>query len=93
MTETFEIERTGTRAGYAALFSAIIKQAAFDYAEAKKRVKKNPRNVDALDTIAEVEDFFYCGWFREVCDIDPDYIMQLINHRYVKNKTRKYCRL
>ena len=60
---------------YEMLANAIIVQAAVDYRRARRELKRDEDNDDALDTICEVEWFFRTEWFRLLTNVDPDLIL------------------
>ena len=56
-----------------ALANAIILQAVKDYRMALKRVKKNPRNKEA---ISEALAFFRSSWYSTLTSVDGDFLIQ-----------------
>ncbi len=61
---------------YEELANAIVLQAVKDYREALKKLKKNPKNLNAECTKIEVELFFCSTWFKELTDIDPGMLVE-----------------
>lgn len=65
-----------TDSGYEALAQAIIVQASRDYADALKKLKRNPRHKSSLETKAEVEDFFRSEWYESLTTVDGEMIIR-----------------
>jgi len=63
---------------YEQLANAIVLQAAKDYRDALKKLKKRPHYEPAKYTIAEVESFFHSDWYRELTSVDGDYLLNKI---------------
>ena len=57
---------------YQELANAIVAQAAKDYMKALKRLKKYPKNEDALRQIRDLKRFFHSGWYNMLTSIDGD---------------------
>ena len=70
--------------GHQALANAIVKQAAQDYREALKFLRKHPDSKAAMETAMEVEDFFHSPWYAALTDIDPDYLIRRLRKETVK---------
>lgn len=69
---------SNTQTNYQNLANAVVIQAARDYRKAVMKLKKYPKNDDALRTKAELEEFFYSDWYSTLININPNYlIMQL----------------
>ena len=68
---------------YEMLANAIIVQAAVDYRRARRELKRDEDNDDALDTICEVEWFFRTEWFRMLTNVDPDLILNRLREECV----------
>ena len=68
---------------YEMLANAIIVQAAVDYRRARRVLKRDEDNDDALDTICEVEWFFRTEWFRMLTNADPDLILTRLREECV----------
>lgn len=61
---------------YERLANGIILQAVSDYRMALKKIKANTRNRDALNEALEIERFFRSDWYRELTDVDGEYLIQ-----------------
>ena len=57
---------------YRTLANAIIVQAAKDYRQALRQLRRNPRYETARNEKNEVERFFHSEWFHFLTDADPD---------------------
>ena len=63
---------------YTDLANAIIIQAAKDYRNALKTLKRYPRYEPAKAVVAEVEEFFRSEWYRTLTSVDADMLMTKI---------------
>ena len=63
---------------YENLANAIIISAVRDYKKALRKLNKYPENAAALETKAEVEEFFHSKWFETLTKADPAYIIEKI---------------
>ena len=66
------------------LSNAIILQAVKDY-----RIALSGRDVNGRDSksvIAECERFFQSEWFRELTDLDGEYLIKTIRKEFEKRK-------
>ncbi len=70
--------------GYQALGNAIIEQAAKDYRDAIRRLKRHPDSKAAMETAMEVERFFHSGWYAVLTDLDPDYLINRLRKEALK---------
>ena len=70
--------------GYQALANAIIEQAAKDYRDAVRRLKRYQDSKAAMETAMEVERFFHSDWYATLTDIDPDYLINRLRKEAVK---------
>lgn len=70
--------------GWEALANAIVKQAAQDYREALKFLRKHPDSKEAMKTAMEAEEFFHSDWYATLTDIDPDYLIDRLRKETVK---------
>ena len=61
---------------YENLANAVIAQAAEDYRQLLKRVKKNPANREALDEALQVERFFRSGWYQRLTNVDGEFLIR-----------------
>ena len=64
--------------GYKYLKCGIIYQAVKDYRYVLKRLKKKPTDIDLNIQYEELQRFFKSEWFRTLCDIDAEKIMNQI---------------
>ena len=60
---------------YEALGNAIILQAVKDYRMALRKVKKNPKNREAIDEALQIERFFRGPLFGVITDLDPEFLI------------------
>lgn len=58
------------------LANAIVIQAAEDYRAALKRIKRNPKNRDAIDEALQIERFFRSGWYQVLTSVDGEYMIR-----------------
>ena len=58
------------------LANAIILQAVKDYREARKKLKKRPKNEDAKLMVADCEAFFRSEWFRVLTEINGEELIE-----------------
>lgn len=90
-----------TNDNYAELMNAIVKQAADDYISTKKSLykinngfhtyidveKKNDR-IDVLETrLKEVMAFFNSKWYKALCKIDSEWLIQKLDEKVEEWKT------
>ena len=61
---------------YEALANAIIVQACEDYRAALRKLKKNPKNQDAMAQTMECERFFRSGWYQLLTAVDGEYLIE-----------------
>lgn len=61
---------------YERLANAIILQAVMDYRSALKKIKRNPKNKDAIDEALRIERFFRSGWFSHLTSVDGEYLIR-----------------
>lgn len=71
-----EREHTITLDPYEELANAIVEQAAKDYREMRRKLKKNPNDMTARGQMGEVVKFFHSRWFGILTDANPDYILE-----------------
>ena len=60
---------------YEKLANAIVLQAVSDYRAALKKVKKNPKNGDAIDGVLQIEKFFRSEWYQVLTSVDGEYLI------------------
>lgn len=71
-----EREHTITLDPYEELANAIVEQAAKDYREIRRKLRKNPNDMTARGQMGEVVRFFHSRWFGILTDANPDYILE-----------------
>jgi len=71
-----EREHTITLDPYEELANAIVEQAAKDYQEMRRKLRKNPNDMTARGQMGEVVRFFHSRWFGILTDANPDYILE-----------------
>ena len=64
------------RKAYENLANAIIEQAANDFREAKRRLRKNVRDAEAEKTYREVRRFFRSAWFSRLTPLDSELLLE-----------------
>ena len=65
------------------LANAIILQAVKDYREARKKLKKRPKNEDAKLMISDCEAFFRSEWYRALTDIDGEMLIRKLREEII----------
>ena len=50
---------------------AIILQAVEDYRAALHKLRRRPKNQQALARLEEIESFFFSRWFKILTNLDP----------------------
>lgn len=63
---------------YEKLANAIILQAVSDYRAALKKVKKNPKNREAIEGALQLEKFFRSEWYQVLTSVDGEYLIDRI---------------
>ena len=58
--------------------NAIIVQAAEDYRQARKKLREQPKDPEALVTIMEVEDFFFSPWFGMLTTLKGEKLLKML---------------
>lgn len=61
---------------YEALANAIIVQAATDYRQAHKKLKRFPGDAQSLRMIADCESFFLGDWISALTDVNGEFILR-----------------
>ena len=69
------------------LCNAIVEQAAKDYLKAKKGLYlKNPKNKSRIEKLQwrleETTNFFRGKWYRTICTIDGEYMLQKLDEEF-----------
>lgn len=65
------------------LANAIILQAVKDYREARKKLKKRPKNEDAKLMISDCEAFFRSDWYRALTDLDGEMLIRKLREEKI----------
>jgi hypothetical protein len=68
---------------YESLANAIILQAAKDYRNALKRLKKRPNREIDLYMKQEVEQFFRSDWYSCLTTVDPEILIRKLNEEVI----------
>ena len=63
---------------YEDLANAIIYQAVKDYRKACRRLKRNPKRLDAQAMKTDCEEFFRSKWYKDLTSIDGEELMMII---------------
>ena len=71
---------------YARLANAIILQAVKDFRPAYRRLKRNPNDRSAQDTVREITNFFCSQYFDLLSDLDGPALL----HRIMREMDEKY---
>ena len=71
---------------YEKLANAIILQAVSDYRAALKKVKKNPKNRDAIDEALQIEKFFQSEWYQVLTSVDGEYLIDRLRKEVSETK-------
>ena len=61
---------------YEELANAIITRAVKDWRSARRKLKKNPNNREAIDELKDCENFIRSKWFGLLSDLDGELLMQ-----------------
>lgn len=70
---------------YQNLAIAIIQQAASDYENALFRIQTDETDKYAQEEIQSIERFFQSEWFGILTDLKPEYLMQQLYQKVMKN--------
>ena len=60
------------------LANAIVIQAAKDYGSTLRKLKRNPKNIDAQIDKYALEKFFHSEWFGLLTNVSDDYVLKMI---------------
>jgi len=71
---------------YEKLANAIVLQAVSDYRAALKKVKKNPKNRDAIDGALQIEKFFQSEWYQALTSVDGEYLISRLRKEVSETK-------
>ena len=61
---------------YERLANAIILQAVTDYRAALKRIRRSPKNQDAIYEALRIERFFRSAWYSQLTSVDGEYLIR-----------------
>ena len=61
---------------YQNLANAIILTAVKDWRQARRKLKRKPKNEDAKAQLSECEDFFRSSWFAALTDVDGEMLIR-----------------
>lgn len=61
-------------------------QAVSDYRAALKKVKKNPKNRDAIDEALQIEKFFQSEWYQVLTSVDGEYLIDRLRKEVSETK-------
>ena len=65
-------------APYENLANAIVIQAANDYRDILRRLKRCPEDSMAASSLTETEHFFRSEWYKLLTDVDSEYLMRML---------------
>ena len=65
------------------LANAIVITAAKDYRTALKKLKRNPKNKDAMATAMECERFFRSDWYKALTSVDGEWLINKLRQEVV----------
>ena len=65
--------------GYISLAECIVLQAVKDYRRSYRVFLRNPYNEAAEEMMEDCEAFIESGWFRMLCDLDPEELLYKID--------------
>lgn len=71
-----------TKENWINLANAIVRENALEYMAIYKHIKKG-RHIDprVMKSFKEIERFFHSQWYKELTDLDPDYLIDLLRAR------------
>lgn len=65
------------------LANAIVITAAKDYRTAIKKLKRNPKNSDAMAMEMECERFFRSDWYKALTTVDGEWLINKLRQEVV----------
>ena len=71
---------------YEKLANAIVLQAVSDYRTALKKVKKNPKNREAIEGALQLEKFFRSEWYQVLTSVDGEYLIDRLRKEVAETK-------
>lgn len=60
---------------YERLANAIVLQAVSDYRTVLQKIRKNPKNKEAVDEALRIERFFLSQWYQTLTSVDGEYLI------------------
>lgn len=60
---------------YERLANAIVLQAVSDYRTALQKIRKYPKNKEAVDEALRIERFFRSQWYQTLTSVDGEYLI------------------
>ena len=81
--------------GYEGLAMAIIRKSIFEYKLALQKLRHNPNDEKQKWKIEEIKTFFRSEWFQVLCNIEPEWLIEMIENNYnaIKYVGNKNCDL
>ena len=73
------------KSGYRGLANAIVLYAVRDYRDVLIKLHKKPKDYYAQDRMNELKRFFHSQWFHNLCEVDPDWLMEMLEIQLRKN--------
>lgn len=71
---------------YERLANAIVLQAVADYRTALRKVRKNPKKREALDSALQIEKFFRSQWYQTLTSVDEEYLIVQLRKEVSQSK-------
>lgn len=71
---------------YERLANAIVLQAVADYRTALRKVRKNPKNREALDAALQIEKFFRSQRYQTLTSVDGEYLIVQLRKEVSQSK-------
>ena len=60
---------------YERLANAIVLQAVSDYRTVLQKIRKNPKNKEAVGEALQIEKFFLSQWYQTLTSVDGEYLI------------------
>ena len=71
---------------YESLANAIVLQAVADYRAALKKIKRNPKNKEAISEALQIEKFFRSQWYQVLTSVDGEYLIRKLQKEASESK-------
>ena len=68
------------------LANAIVLQAVADYRAALKKIKRNPKNKEAVSEALQIEKFFRSQWYQVLTSVDGEYLIRKLQKEASESK-------